>query len=287
MSKKTETKSADLSNLSNGVQMVQSNTVDETSNENLNPRVPKGGILVKVPVVLAELKVQIDLESLIKLSEPALDIKRIKKNVFITQCKVIPFTNKLFLGGFVRKNIEYSAVSHSGSNGVSGCIKHDTVDVQFTTATEVDFLTKPKFNKNFATDSSTLNCKCGCGSQVDGKNMDEDNLISVEHFNEPIFCEIISAFIQEVDIHEPDSNLPQVSMKNEKLFQTLKEKMVVFVTLKLLQKQQVIVEKKGEPYPRPCDSDPISTDPTYGKNMHSFKAKEDEDDDDDDDEYED
>ena len=207
MSKKIE-KSADLSNLSIGVQMVQSNTIDETDNKCLNPHVPRGGILVKVPVVLAELKVQIDLESLIKLSEPALDIKRIKKNVFITQCKVIPFTKKLFLGGFVRKNIEYSAVSHSGNNGVSGCIKHDTLDIPFTTATEVDFLTKPKFSKNYAADSSTLNCNCGCDSHVDGKNMDEDNLISVEHFNEPIFCEIISAFIQEIDMHEPDSGLP-------------------------------------------------------------------------------
>lgn len=46
--------------------------------------------LIKVPVVLAERTLQIVVESTIPLNPPAFEIKRVLKNVFLTQCKLVP-----------------------------------------------------------------------------------------------------------------------------------------------------------------------------------------------------
>ncbi|MDF2486790.1 MAG: hypothetical protein K0R46_2958, partial [Herbinix sp.] len=63
----------------------------------------------KIPKVLAEFIIQIDSEATIRLNEPAYEIKRIEKQVFLTQCRFIPPTNKVFIEGYIRKNIEYAA----------------------------------------------------------------------------------------------------------------------------------------------------------------------------------
>ena len=50
---------------------------------NINP-------ILKVPVVLAETTLQIVVEANIPLNPPASEIKRVFKDVFITQCKLVP-----------------------------------------------------------------------------------------------------------------------------------------------------------------------------------------------------
>lgn len=95
--------------------IIESETLTECSNELLTPKGFNGPFVGKIPVVLAEPVIQIDVESVIQLEEPAFEIKRIKKNLFITQCKVIETgfehecktrkTGKLFISGFVRKTL--------------------------------------------------------------------------------------------------------------------------------------------------------------------------------------
>lgn len=86
------------------------------------PILTPGTPIVKIPVVLAERTIQIVVESDISLDPPATEIKRVLKNVFLTQCKLVPVaftpvpgTNyrrvtraKLFVQGYIRKNIEYA-----------------------------------------------------------------------------------------------------------------------------------------------------------------------------------
>ena len=62
----------------------------------------------KLPRVLSEFVIQIDSESKIRLNEPAYEIKRIEKQIFLQQCRYIPITNKVFIEGYIRKNIEYA-----------------------------------------------------------------------------------------------------------------------------------------------------------------------------------
>ncbi|MBT9131508.1 MAG: hypothetical protein DDT41_01814 [candidate division WS2 bacterium] len=95
------------------------------------------GAVAKIPVVLAELTVQISVNSIIDLPEYACEIKNIKKHLKITQCLLLQDTNVLFIKGFVRKNIDYTTRSCSNYQGVCGDIKHCTVDVPFSCTTPV------------------------------------------------------------------------------------------------------------------------------------------------------
>ncbi|HWQ71073.1 MAG TPA: hypothetical protein VN370_02015 [Desulfitobacteriaceae bacterium] len=84
--------------------------------------------------------VTIPAESFITLPEQALEIKKVTSNLKITQCRffnAIPpiaagkpaDTAKLFLGGFVRKDIQYAKVIRSTDKTVEGQIKDFVVDV--------------------------------------------------------------------------------------------------------------------------------------------------------------
>jgi hypothetical protein len=216
------------------------------------PDVIKAGcVVVKIPVVIAETNITIPVEATITLDQTAIEIKRIKKNVFLTQSRLIPFskgshdcTGVLFISGFIRKNIEYATQTcPSGTSGnVCGEIRHCTVQVPFNFSTRVTFLTPPIFNENttlseleFFTDK--LEGCDECADPVIGRNPCDQSSFFTEFFNEKPYVELVRADITEVDIHTN----PNSCCKNptEQTFTQLTEKVVINLTLKVLQKQQV------------------------------------------------
>lgn len=186
----------------------------------------------KVPVVLSEFTVQIDSESKIRLCEPAIEIKRIKKNVFLNQCRLIPGTCKVFLSGYVRKNIEYATMDCCTNSGICGDVKHTTVHVPFHCMTELKNLRTPQLQFNEPVEELEYwDEKCM------GRDLKEIDMHSEEYFNEKVYCELVHAKIYEADIvheHEKLHCLPK-----EILFETFIEKEVMYLTIKLLQNQQV------------------------------------------------
>ncbi|WP_209125421.1 CsxC family protein [Alkalihalobacillus sp. BA299] len=187
-----------------------------------------GDRVVKVPVVVAHEQIQVDIESVDRLPKPAREIKRIRKNVHLTQCKVVQSgltgNVKLFLAGFVRKNIEFVT-------SCSGAIEHHTVEVPFSCVvplTTTNFEDQLSSIKNGVVDI-LFNDKKGMGM-----DMKERGILTVENFNEKPFCELEQAFITELDISEdwkPGCNV----------FRTLREKIILDLELKVLQVQQVFV----------------------------------------------
>lgn len=215
--------------------VVDPETLSECSNEYYHPQGLPGPLVVKVPVVLSEVKVQVDLETNIRLEEPAFDIKTIDKKVCITQCHLVPYTNKLFLGGYVQKNIQYSTVENPDNGvSVSGAIRHTTLNVPFRCVTAVKFARKPIFGKYDKVKSNVIAENMVCG------DTGEDSWMHFNDYYEPIFCEVEWTKILETDIYnrniETDGNF-----SNENLFQDFVEKMVVYIRLKVLQTQQVFV----------------------------------------------
>lgn len=226
---------------------VESTVLDNCPNTPVTPIGIPGGVVVKIPVVLAELTVRFNIGAFVKLPEPALEVKDIKKRLKITQCTLLQPTNILFIKGFVRKNIDYSTGKCSNREGVCGDIKHCTIDVPFECSTPVTFTTAPaellvnsvsEFeyfrvsdlpNKFFAEKDSLLS-----------GDLSEINQFRVENFNELPFCELIQARIFEFDEfigreRPHHDNLPF----EEKFFKHIEEKMVIELTLKLLQNRQV------------------------------------------------
>jgi hypothetical protein len=198
----------------------------------------------KVPVVLSEFTVQIDTESKIRLCEPAIEIKRIKKNVFLTQCRLLGKTGKVFISGYVRKNIEYATMDCCNCSAICGDIKHTTVHVPFQCVTELKNLRDPKLQFNPTTEEMAF-----YDPKNVGRNMKETDMYSEEYFNESVYCELVHASIYEADIvHECDK---VHCLPNEIVFQNFIEKEVILLKIKLLQNQQ-ICEEKPPKYPK-CD----------------------------------
>lgn len=212
------------------------------------------GATVKIPVVLAELTVQVNVNSTITLPEPALEIKNIKKRVKITQCLLLQDPMQpagpavLSLKGFVRKNIDYSTRLCSNTEGVCGDIRHCTVDVPFSCTTPVTFngalpatiMTNTVEEFEFFRRQPLAGPGFAEKDQLLSGDLSEFNQITQEFFNELPFCELISARIVEFDEYLNRTRPKTATLPfEEREFRQVEEKMVIFITLKVLQNQQV------------------------------------------------
>ncbi|WEG14843.1 DUF3794 domain-containing protein [Pullulanibacillus sp. KACC 23026] len=222
------------------------------SNQSLTPQVVNGQFYAKVPVVLAETTVQIPLDSHIKFPEPVLEIKQVKKNLKVTQCRLLLPTRKLFIKGFVRKNIQYAAPVNGNKKWVESKIKSLTVDIPFSVYTEVDFINQPQFSTTPTTQnfsyfkSQPLPSGFSQKDQLLSGDLSEFNQISGEVFNELPYCELLSSQFVEMDEYLDQKMGDVYNEHNFKIdapfeegsFQTVEEKMVIELSLKVLQNQQ-------------------------------------------------
>lgn len=188
----------------------------------------------KVPKVLSEFIIQIDSESKIRLNEPSYEIKRIEKQVFLTQCRFIPCTDKVFIEGYIRKNIEYAVktCTNPRESAIGGTIKDTTVHIPFKTYTKVDFKNPPHIMPNLPPQVARY-----FDAKRMGKNIREADRSNVEIFNEPVYCELEWSAVFDADID--NKGTPIDGFLNEEEFQEFTDKSVVYLCMKLLQNQQV------------------------------------------------
>lgn len=206
-------------------------------------------VVGKVPVVLQEVQVQINVLSEITLEEPAIEIKRVRNRLKLTQCRLLQPTGKLFLRGFVRQNIEYagtpSEVTHRTACGdILDCI----VDIPFECVTAItSFINPPVFGGfnvtgefEYFKSSRLPKERFPEKERLLSGDLSEFNQQSVEAFTEPPYCELINStithFLEFID-REPIEEGPF----EERSFTRIEEKLVIELTLKVLQNQQVCV----------------------------------------------
>jgi len=195
---------------------------------------------IKIPVVLAETTLQIVVESDITLNPAATEIKRVKKNVFLNQVKLVPVRfaridntdffrvtrAKLFVAGHIRKNIEYA------SSACNGALRDRIADVPFSGFTELIFPQTPEGPtpiigiSEFA-EANFLNER----TQLDAR-LDKAFFQNLVKYNEQPFGELVAANFFELDF-SPIMAAP------EGTFSTLREKIVLELTVKVLQVQQI------------------------------------------------
>ncbi|AMA71434.1 CsxC family protein [Aneurinibacillus thermoaerophilus] len=236
---------------------------DETANVNecdaraVQPTLTGGNPIIKIPVLLQEVSVQLPLRARITFPEDVLEIKKIKKRVKLTQCRLLQPRilsgeeprAKLFLSGFVRKNIQYATPTcHSDENEVRSVIHSLTVDVPFDCVAEItEFLTQPVgpfFNVREEFDflvEQPLPVGFPSKDRLMSTDLSQFHQQSVEFFNEQVFCELVRA-----DITQWDEATDRKPLKNgpfeEGTFRNIVEKMVLDITVKVLQNQQVRVD---------------------------------------------
>lgn len=250
----------------------------ECENEPVCPaKTPAGTRILRVPVTLAELAIKTNLVANITFPDPVLEIKDIKKRVKIIQCRLLlpgipessnpltpftPTTLRLFIKGFVRKNIQYATpCRNSTGDCVSSEIRSLTVDVPFECVTTIPknrFLTPPQL--------PTLNTReefdfyheqeLGHGypekDHLLSSDLSQFHQVSTQFYNQLPFCELISSNIIEWDEAIDREKLPGHAPFEEGAFRHLVEKMFLEFTIKILQNQQVAVEAIAPPpSPRP------------------------------------
>lgn len=233
-------------------EIISSRTLPLSSGVNITSLGIDGPLVAKIPVVLAEREIEINVEAEFRLQEPYYEIKRIKKNVFLTQCKLVTTAmpmedgnlmfGKLFLSGYVRKNIEYATADCVEDNVVSGRIAHTTIDVPFTAVTEVQYSRPPVINARetqIQIDfSSSCDCK-DCAGTVIGKSECDQSFEDNITFTERPYCEFEGVRITELDLNrDPVDNITNSSVQ---LYNSVIEKMVIYLRIKVLQLQHVYI----------------------------------------------
>ncbi|WP_433744446.1 CsxC family protein [Falsibacillus pallidus] len=242
-------------------------SVGECENVTVDPILTNAGPrIVRVPVTLAEIKVRSNLVADIHFPDPVLEIKDIKKRVKVVQCRLLlpgvpagtdPFSAavypdlRLFLKGFVRKNIQYATpCPHSSEYCVSSEIRSLTVDVPFecvTTITAAEFISRPQlpFNNSRSEFDFFRAQELGHGypekDQLLSSDLSQFHQVSTQYYNQIPYCELLSSSIIEWDEATDRVPLPNHKPFEEGTFRTLKEKMFLEFTLKVLQNQQVNV----------------------------------------------
>jgi hypothetical protein len=216
---------------------------------------------INVPVVLANLRVTTDLVANIHFPDPVLEIKDIKKTLKIIQCRLLMPTFfdpkdknisfRLFLKGFVRKNIQYATPSPDSSDKcVSSKICSLTVDVPWECVTPIDkddFVTLPDLPKrNVSAEFDFFRAQeLGKGfpekDELLSSDLSQFHQDSTQFFNQLPFCELIRSRIVEWDEATDRKPLPNHAPFEEGFFHNIVEKMLLEFDIRLLQNMVVKV----------------------------------------------
>lgn len=201
-----------------------------TTTETLFPKT------IKVPVTLAETAVVVCVEANVHLEKPATEIIRVWKSAILEQCELVPTFNpyaaKLFVSGFIRKNIEYATAEKASCSSVCGDIRHTTVLVPFDFCTDITFPTggpSLQLSPDFSSSGEFLN-KMGNGPQFHASLFGNRQV-----YNEKPYCELVFTEFTELDVGQ---NTKCVS-EHVNTFTSVREKIVLRLGLKILQDQQV------------------------------------------------
>ena len=161
-----------------------------------------------------------------------------KKHVFLDQVKLVPVefcripytdftevtTAKLFVAGHIHKNIEYS------SRDCNGALQDRIARVPFTGFAELngdDFIVRPILGVSESSEANFLNEK----TQMDAR-LDKSFFHNHVKYNEQPYGELVAADFYELDF------APK-GVDRHGTFCTLREKIVLDLTLKVLQVQQI------------------------------------------------
>ncbi|WP_088186766.1 CsxC family protein [Desulfosporosinus sp. FKA] len=195
--------------------------------------------------------VSIPAESVITLPTPALEIKRVSKMLKITQCRffnpIPPIaagkpadTAKLFLGGFVRKDIQYTEVTAGTPTPttVAGTIRDFVIDIPVSCVANLGtgFALPPQ---NFDQEqiyeyfnSSSLPSGFSPKDKLLSGDLSEFNVVSNKFLNVLPTCELVYSQINEMD--DALNRVPLAGGPFEEgTFTTLQEKMVVVAQVKV------------------------------------------------------
>jgi len=226
------------------------NRKDDYDQKYYRPHINIGKVLTKVPVVLAEPCLQVHTVHRTCFPENVLEIKDVKKQLVLTQCRLLLPTNKLFIKGYVRKNIQYAAITElaAKSAAVSSDLHSHTEHIPFSLITEIkDFIAKPEMPKNNNRQEFDFYVAKPLPSgypekdELMSSDLSQFHQASSENYNELPYCELVSSKIIEWVEAVDRCLLESSELMNEGTFTKTEDKLVIDFKIKILQNQHVFV----------------------------------------------
>ena len=216
----------------------------------------------KIPIIIAEKNIDIPIESTFKLESPALDIKSMKKDVYLTSSNLLPLyqnhdmstplNGKLFLEGFIRNKLDFSIAKGVHDNIINLDTESFIIYIPFKCTTLIQYKVPPIFSKKRNLDYIPIFISSDCvGFNNDynenyNKDQNKENSQCVKYTNcetPPINCEI-----NQFKIHENITIIDKIPYNKdfpiETKFNTIKENIIINLSLTLLQKQDVAMNYK-------------------------------------------
>lgn len=190
----------------------------------------QGCIAVKLPVVITEIAININIQNTIKFTRNVFNLISIKRKVILGQCKLIAETNKLFLNGIVIKSIEYSEETLHSSSNSNGRVKNLTINIPFQCVTRTPYINDPQMCGNKKEETKVFKMVNGEQTFADGYEESDE-----------IYCELLKVNFNELNIN--DCNDSVVKVRHTHTFRKLKQKMVMKLTVRVLQNQMIFIKK--------------------------------------------
>ncbi|HOM02604.1 MAG TPA: hypothetical protein PLH43_07245 [Acetivibrio sp.] len=212
---------------------VETRTITEVQSEPIYPTGRCGPVLARIPVVVSQSRVHIDIESMVCFDHSVLDIYSHSRSIYLTQCKLLNMGNKrygkIYLNGYVSENIAYAAYGlkdreYGNKKGTSADMLYKALKVPFECVTKIEYCTSPVFKTSNGFIPVAL---------PDKENSPENSYF----LGERLFCELDEASICESNV-ERKKRFSGVNAKGDS-FDTLTEYLILSITFTLLQWQQV------------------------------------------------
>lgn len=210
-----------------------------------------------LPIIIAEKNIDIPIESIFKLKNPALEVKNMKKDVYLTNSSLLPLyeknnlsapiNGKLFLEGFVRNKLDFSIAKDAYDNIINLDTESVIIYIPFKYTTLIQFKVPPVVSKEKTEDYIPIYIPSDC--EDFHKDCHENSNKSDTHCEEYINCDIpsINCEIKETTIHETYTLMDKTPFNKdfpiEINFNTIKENIILNVSLILIQKQNVSMFK--------------------------------------------
>ena len=206
------------------------------------------------PIIIAEKSVDIPIESSFKLKNAALDIKAMKKDVYLTNSTLLPLygkydispslNGKLFLEGFVRNKLDFSIAKGVNDSIINLDTESVIIYIPFKCTTLIQYKSPPVLSKEKTLDYIPIYISSNCADVTKDYN---------ENFNEYINCDIqpINCEIKEAKIFGTYTLVDKKPFNKdfpvETNFHTIKENIIINLSLTLLQKQDVAINYRKSP----------------------------------------
>lgn len=213
-----------------GLKITNSKMITECTSEIVVDKKRQDYIAVKLPVVISEIAININIQNTIKFTRNVINLVSVKRKVILKQCKLIAETNKLFLNGIVIKSIEYSEEVFRGGRSSRGKIKNITINIPFKCVTRVQYINSPKIDYKKKEETKVFKMINGDQTFVDSYREGDE-----------IYCELLKVNFNELNIN--GCNDADVRDEHIHTFRRLKQKMYMKLTVRLLQKQIIFIKK--------------------------------------------